>query len=61
MAERGEKARIFNRKTIVLYIIGGITYGEMACLREIAKSYGIELLVCTTKMINYTDFLDIFF
>lgn len=56
-SQGGSSGRIFVRKTVVLYVIGGVTYGEIACLRKVAEAHGIELLICTTKVISYLDFL----
>jgi hypothetical protein len=59
-ADKGQKTRIFNRPVVVVYVIGGLTYAEISCLRQIAKVRGIELLICVTKVINYRDMIDCF-
>ena len=60
MDKGGVKMRIFNRPVIVVYVIGGLTYSEIGCLRHIASVRGIELLICVTKVINYRDMIDCF-
>jgi len=58
--EDQEMRKIFLKKVVVLYVIGGITYGEIAGFRKIAAENGVELLICTTKIINFRDVIDIF-
>jgi hypothetical protein len=48
------------KKVVVLYMIGGITYAEVSCLRYVAKQYNIELLIATTNIINYRRILQPF-
>lgn len=45
---------------IILYAIGGLTYGEIGAMREMAKITGIELLICTTKVLTTGNFIDVF-
>ena len=59
--ERNEnKLKFFNRPVVVIYVVGGLTYGEISCLRKVAERNGIELLICVTKVINYKDFINVF-
>lgn len=37
--------------TVVVYV-GGVTYGEVACLRWLALHSNKEILIITTDMIN---------
>ena len=48
------------RKVVVLYLIGGITYAEISCMRYVAKQYNVELLIATTNIINYKRMLEPF-
>lgn len=60
IAKNSNQAKIFNRPVVVLYVIGGLTYGEVGCLRKVANENGVELLICVTKMINYKDMVNAF-
>lgn len=48
------------KKVVVLYMIGGITYAEISCLRYLAKQRNIELLIASTNIINYRRMLEPF-
>lgn len=48
------------KKVVVLYMIGGITYAEISCLRHLAKQRNIELLIASTNIINYKRMLEPF-
>jgi hypothetical protein len=48
------------RKVVVLYMIGGITYAEISCMRHVAKQRNIELLIASTNIINYKRILEPF-
>lgn len=43
------------KKTILVYMIGGITYAEVSYMRKLATQANIELLVATTDIINSKD------
>jgi len=45
------------KRVIVLYMIGGVTQAEAACLRHTADTYNIELLIATTSMITSKSLL----
>lgn len=48
------------RKKILYYMVGGLTFSEVAGLRRVAKSYDIDLIIATTDMISSQDFLKTF-
>lgn len=37
---------------IVVYYVGGVTFGEVAALRLLGKLLGREMIVLTTEMLN---------
>jgi len=51
-----KKANSFNdpntKNTILVYIIGGVTYGEIAAFRYLAKKYNKEIIVASTSIIT---------
>jgi len=51
-----KKANAFNdpntRNTIMVYIIGGVTYGEIAAFRYLSKKYNKEIIVASTAIIT---------
>jgi len=40
------------KQVILVYIVGGLTYGEIATLRWLGKQYNKEILIATTSIIN---------
>lgn len=48
------------RKVVVLYVVGGVTYAEVGCLRQLAKQMNVELLIATTNIINSKRLLEPF-
>lgn len=48
------------KKVVVLYMVGGITYAEISCMRHLAKQYNIELLIAATNIVNYKRMLEPF-
>jgi len=40
-------------KPVVVFAVGGITYGEIAAIRILGKKFNKELLIVTTNMISY--------
>ncbi|KAI9851751.1 MAG: hypothetical protein M1838_002828 [Thelocarpon superellum] len=48
------------RKTVVVFFLGGITYTEIAALRFIAKKEGgrRQIIICTTSVINGNSMMD---
>ncbi|EGR33241.1 vacuolar sorting protein, putative [Ichthyophthirius multifiliis] len=40
------------KKLVLVYYVGGVTYGEVAALRLLAKKYNKEIIICTTNIIN---------
>lgn len=48
------------KKVVVLYMVGGITYAEISCMRYLAKQRNIELLIASTNIVNYKRMLEPF-
>lgn len=48
------------RKTVLYYMVGGLTYSEVACLRKVAHKNNVDLVIATTDMISSKDFLKTF-
>ena len=48
-------ASLTKKKVILLYMIGGITYSEVAYMRDLAERINIELIIATTNIIKSTD------
>jgi hypothetical protein len=46
-----------NRVTLVVFV-GGITRGEIACLKKIEKNENKKFLILTTNLLNYNNFLN---
>lgn len=44
-------------KKVLIYIIGGLTYSELSCIRFIGKVLNREITVATTSMINKNNLL----
>lgn len=40
------------KKVILLYFIGGLTFSEVTCIRKIAEKANIELMIATTDLIT---------
>ncbi|EAR90155.2 Sec1 family protein (macronuclear) [Tetrahymena thermophila SB210] len=40
------------KKLVVVYFIGGVSYGEVAALRLLGKLHYKEIVICTTNIIN---------
>ncbi|CAD8053048.1 unnamed protein product [Paramecium sonneborni] len=56
--ERPIKLNIPGKKPIVIiYVLGGITYGEIASLRLLGKQFNKEVIICTTNMTNGTKLI----
>jgi hypothetical protein len=52
---------IQNRNVILVYLIGGVTYGEIAAFRYLAKKYNKEILIATTGIITGDRLIGSFF
>jgi len=50
-----------NKNVILVYLIGGITYGEIAAFRYLAKKYNKEILIATTGIITGDRLITSFF
>jgi hypothetical protein len=48
------------KKKVLYYMVGGLTLGEVAGLRKIAKKVNIDLIIATTDIICSKDFLKTF-
>lgn len=46
------KNPINKREVVLIYVIGGLTYGEVTCLRLLGKIYQKEVIIATTQMLN---------
>lgn len=49
------------RNVILVYIIGGVTYGELSAIRYIGKKYNKEIIVATTGVITGDRLVSSFF
>ncbi|KRX00270.1 Sec1-like protein [Pseudocohnilembus persalinus] len=53
------RVEVGKKKTmIVVYFIGGVTYGEIATLRWMGQRYNKEIIIATTHIINGKKFFD---
>ena len=50
-----------NKHVILVYVIGGVTYSELAGMRYLAKKYNKEILVATTGVITGDRFISSFY
>lgn len=41
------------KRVVMLYMIGGLAYSEISALRKAADAWNIELVICTTSIIDY--------
>ena len=41
-----------SRKSMVLFVLGGLSFSEVLTLQKIAKIKGINLLILTTNVLN---------
>jgi hypothetical protein len=41
-----------NKPVVIVYFVGGATYGEVAALRLLGRLIGREMVVCATEMLN---------
>lgn len=39
---------------VIIYMLGGVTYGEVSAFRLLGKLYNKEVIICTTNMTNGT-------
>lgn len=47
-------------KGIVFFVIGGITYSEISCIRKLAKIYDKEIMILTSNILNSTSIVNEF-
>ena len=46
-----DRNKLSKKKTLILvYFIGGVTYGEIAALRWLAEKYNKEIVIATTNI-----------
>jgi len=50
-----------NKHVILVYVVGGITYSELAGIRYLSKKYNKEILVATTGIITGDRFIGSFY
>ncbi|CAD8139366.1 unnamed protein product [Paramecium octaurelia] len=56
--DRPVRLNVPGKKPIVIvYILGGVTYGEIAALRLLGKQFNKEIIVCTTNITNGTKLI----
>lgn len=41
------------RRVVMVYMIGGLAYSEISAMRMTAVLWDIELIICTTSIVNY--------
>ena len=64
----GDFSRMVNKKDsngkkgiVVVCVLGGLTYGEAAIIRQISETKNVEILILTSNMINYKQVIEAFF
>lgn len=45
------------KKVVLVYVVGGLTYGEIAGIRELSKKLNTEILVAVTNIVDYNRML----
>jgi len=46
-----DRNKLSKKKTLILvYFVGGVTYGEIAALRWLAEKYNKEIVIATTNI-----------
>ena len=50
------KKDFLERKALLVFIYGGVTSAELACIRRLGRLYNKNILVLTTELINSTTF-----
>ena len=53
-----EKLSKVDRPVVAVFVIGGLTYAEISCFRNIAQRSGLELIICVTEVINGKKMID---
>lgn len=48
-------------RNILIFFLGGVTYGEIACVRKLGEVFNKNFVVCTTDVVRTESFLDVFF
>ncbi|KAM3137304.1 hypothetical protein pb186bvf_010674 [Paramecium bursaria] len=43
---------------VIIYILGGVTFGEISAFRLLGKLFQKEIIICTTNVMNGTKFID---
>ena len=64
----GDFSRMVNKKDsngkkgiVAVCVLGGLTYGEAAIIRQISETKNVEILILTSNMINYKQVIEAFF
>ena len=47
-------------KNICLFFLGGITYGEISCVKKLGEIYNKNFMILTTSVISSNSFLNVF-
>ncbi|CAK85174.1 unnamed protein product (macronuclear) [Paramecium tetraurelia] len=56
--DRPARLNVPGKKPIVIvYMLGGVTYGEIAALRLLGKQFNKEIIICTTSLTNGTKLI----
>lgn len=50
-------ANLARKKKILIILIGGATYAELAAMREIGRNLGLELLFIVSRILNFKIYL----
>ena len=45
---------------ILVFFVGGITYGEIACIRKLSNSMNKSIIIGTTSIINNNFFKELY-
>lgn len=56
----GRKMENLYKKTVVVYALGGLTYGEIAMMRNFARECGLEITIVVSDIVNTERFVNSF-
>lgn len=58
-SSRSPSLEVFKKKKVLVYFVGGVTYGEVAAVRFLNKLFKDKVfIVATTQMINGEGCID---
>ena len=46
------------QRPLLVVFVGGVTYGEVACVRILERVYNTQITILTTQMLNLKRFLE---